>query len=79
MRQKHLQNTIRILRFFQGEMTQEKLAELTGVSHEVIVEIENGQRIPSLDLAFRIAHIFKVPINEVFSYDVSEDPFMKSD
>ncbi len=59
-------NTIRTLRFFAYEMTQAELAEKVGVSRQTIVSIEKGV-IPSLSLAFRIAKVFDVPLEEVFS------------
>ncbi len=65
-------NKIRTLRFFAGEMTQQQLAEKAGVSRQTIISIEAGKYSPSLDLAFRIAHAFGVPIGEVFSYEVKD-------
>lgn len=64
-------NNIRSLRFHQGEMTQQDLADLVGVSRQTIVAIEKGNYSPSLELAFRIAQAFSVPLEEVFSYDGS--------
>jgi len=64
-----LSNTIRKLRFDQGEMTQQQLAELVGVTRQTIVAIEKGNYSPSLELAFRIARVFKLPIEQVFSFD----------
>ena len=63
-----VQNNIRKLRFFNGEMTQEQLAEIVGVTRQTIIAIEGGKYAPSLDLAFRIARAFGVPLDEVFSY-----------
>ena len=59
-------NNIRTLRFFAGEMTQQELAERTGVSRQTIIAVEAGKYSPSLELAFRIAEAFGVPITEVF-------------
>ena len=64
-----IQNNIRRLRFNADEMTQKQLAEETGVSRQTIVAIEKGNYSPSLELAFRIARIFKTPLEEVFIYD----------
>ncbi len=64
-----LSNTIRKLRFDQGEMTQQQLAELVGVTRQTIVAIEKGNYSPSLELTFRIARVFKLPIEQVFSFD----------
>lgn len=62
-------NNIRRLRFFAGEMTQQELAERAGVSRQTIIAVEAGKYSPSLELAFRIAVVFGVPIGEVFGYE----------
>lgn len=59
-------NHIRKLRFFANEMTQQELAEKTGVSRQTIIAVEAGKYTPSLELAFRIAEVFSVEIGEVF-------------
>jgi len=59
-------NNIRTLRFFADEMTQMELAERTGSSRSTIIAVESGKYTPSLELAFRIASVFGVPIGEVF-------------
>jgi putative transcriptional regulator len=74
MRKAVINNNIRRLRFFANEMTQQELAEKTGVSRQTIVAIENGKYFPTLELAFRIANTFKVPLDEVFSFELSPDP-----
>jgi putative transcriptional regulator len=63
-----LSNQIRRLRFERAEMTQQALAEKVGVTRQTIISIESGKYAPSLPLAFRIARVFKRPIEEVFSY-----------
>lgn len=70
-------NNIRKLRFFADEMTQQELADKTGVTRQTIVAIENGKYFPSLELAFRMAYIFKVNLSEVFSYNAGDDPVLK--
>ena len=67
-----LKNKLRELRFFAGEMTQKELAEKAGVSRQTIIAIEGGDYNPSLELAFKIADVFNVPIGETFSYEVNE-------
>lgn len=62
-------NEIRKLRFLTNEMTQQQLADKVGVTRQTIVAIENKKYSPTLELAFRIAGVFNVPLNEVFSYD----------
>jgi putative transcriptional regulator len=68
-----ISNTIRVLRFHHGEMTQQQLAEKTGVTRQTIAAIEQGKYSPSLELAFRIARVFDTPLEDVFSYDSKED------
>jgi putative transcriptional regulator len=62
-------NSIRRLRFFADELTQLDLAEKVGCSRQTIIALEAGKYTPSLELAFRIAGVFGVPINEVFQCD----------
>ena len=64
-------NNIRKLRFQHDEMTQEQLAEKIGVTRQTIVAIEKEKYSPSLELAFRIARVFGLPLEEVFSFDES--------
>jgi putative transcriptional regulator len=61
-------NRIRSLRFASGEMTQAELAERIGVTRQTVIAIEQGRYSPSLEMAFQIAHVFKVPLDEVFQY-----------
>jgi putative transcriptional regulator len=65
-------NSIRALRFAHGEMTQADLAERIGVTRQTIIAIEQGRYSPSLEMAFQIAHVFKVPLDDVFQYPGSE-------
>ena len=64
-----IQNNIRTLRFMNGEITQQQLAEKVDVSRQTIVAIEKGKYSPTLELAFKIAQVFKVPLHEVFTYE----------
>ncbi len=68
MEKRQVRNNIRRLRFFQNEMTQEELAEKTGVTRQTINAIESAKYSPSLELAFKIALVFGVPLEEVFTY-----------
>jgi putative transcriptional regulator len=61
-------NSIRALRFANGEMTQAELAERVGVTRQTVIAIEQGRYSPSLEMAFLIARVFKVPLDEVFHY-----------
>lgn len=67
-----IRNNIRKLRFNHDEMTQQQLAEKAGVTRQTIVAIEKGHYTPSLDLAFRIARVFSVPLEEVFFMEDSD-------
>jgi putative transcriptional regulator len=60
------------------EMTQQQLAEKTGVTRQTIVAIEQGKYSPSLELAFRIARVFNSPLEEVFSYVAEDDADLKN-
>lgn len=62
-------NRIRDLRFHAGEMTQQQLADRVGVSRQTMVAIERAKYSPTLELAFRIARVFGVPVESVFSFD----------
>ncbi|MCH7477373.1 MAG: helix-turn-helix transcriptional regulator [SAR324 cluster bacterium] len=61
-------NAIRSLRFAHGEMTQAELADRVGVTRQTIIAIEQGKYSPSLEMAFRIARVFGVPLDDVFEY-----------
>jgi putative transcriptional regulator len=72
-RQTRVTNTIRALRFAQGEMTQAQLAERIGVTRQTVIAIEQGRYSPSLEMAFQIARVFAVPLDDVFQYPESDD------
>jgi putative transcriptional regulator len=63
-----LSNRIRALRFEHGEMSQGELGRHIGVTRQTIAAIEAGKYAPSLEAAFRIAHVFGVPLGEVFQW-----------
>lgn len=69
MTETRLKNQIRRLRFEHGEMTQKGLAQLAGCTRQTINAIEASKYGPSLELAFRIARVFGVEIEEVFQYE----------
>jgi putative transcriptional regulator len=64
-----ISNMIRRLRFEHGEMTQQELGELIGVTRQTVNAIELGKYSPSLEVAFRIAAVFGVTIDDVFRYE----------
>jgi putative transcriptional regulator len=61
-------NTIRQLRFQHGEMTQQELGKRVGVTRQTLNAIETGKYSPSLEVAFRIAQVFGVRVEEVFQW-----------
>jgi putative transcriptional regulator len=61
-------NQIRALRFAHGEMTQAELAEQIGVTRQTVIAIEQEKYSPSLEMAFQIARVFGVPLDDVFQY-----------
>ncbi|MFD2627554.1 helix-turn-helix transcriptional regulator [Oceanobacillus kapialis] len=65
---KILTNRIRVLRA-EKEMTQKELAEKIGVSRQTIISTEKGNYTPSLILAFDVASVFNVRVDEVFQYE----------
>jgi putative transcriptional regulator len=73
MTKSQIRNTIRKLRFHHSEMTQQQLAEKVGVTRQTIIAIEGDKYSPSLEIAFRISRVFRVPLEEVFQYE-SADP-----
>ena len=63
-----IRNNIRELRGTRS-MTQQELADLIYVTRQTVVAIEGDKYSPSLEVAFRIAHVFAVPLEQVFQYD----------
>ena len=60
-------------------MTQADLADRIGVTRQTIIAIEQGRYSPSLEMAFRIARVFGVPLDDVFQYpDAPEEDDMKA-
>ncbi|MHA1732655.1 MAG: helix-turn-helix transcriptional regulator [Promethearchaeota archaeon] len=62
------------LREFRKErrLTQEEFGRLVGVSRETISSLERGKYNPSLPLAFKIARVLNVSIEEIFSLEDDE-------
>jgi putative transcriptional regulator len=67
-----MKNRIKVLRA-ERDMTQEQLAELVGVTRNTIISIEKDKYCPSLKLGYRIARIFGVGIDDVFTYEEDKD------
>ena len=68
MKPTQVTNSIRTLRFTHGEMTQADLAQRIGVTRQTVIAIEQGRYSPSLEMAFQIARVFDVPLDDVFQY-----------
>ena len=68
MAQTPFTNDIRTPRFLAGEMTQGDLGDKVGVTRQTIAAIEQGKYSPSLEVAFRIAHVFGKPLEAVFQW-----------
>jgi putative transcriptional regulator len=64
-----IENRIRRLRFDHDEMTQEELADKAGCTRQTVIALEQNKYVPSIELAFRIARAFDVPLEEVFQYE----------
>jgi len=67
-----LKNRIRRLRFEHDETTQQELANCVKVTRQTIIALEANKYSPSLALAFRIAKVFGVPVEEVFQYNTPD-------
>ncbi|PZW00275.1 putative transcriptional regulator [Micromonospora phaseoli] len=74
MKPTRVTNNIRALRFARDEMTQAELAERIGVTRQTVIAIEQGRYSPSLEMAFRIAHVFGVRLDDVFQYPEEAAP-----
>lgn len=68
-----IRNQIRRLRFENGEMTQRELARRSGCTRQTIHAIEAAKYGPSLELGFKVAEVFGVPLDEVFQYEVESE------
>lgn len=68
MKKTAITNNIRRLRFDADEMTQAALAEKTGVTRQTLMSIEAAKYSPSLELSFKIAQVFDVPLEDVFQF-----------
>lgn len=62
-------NCLRKMRFEHGEMTQEALAKRVGVTRQTIIALEADRYVPSLLLAARLARVFQVPIEDLFTLE----------
>ena len=61
-----MKNKLKVYRAMH-DLTQEQLANKIGVSRQTVIAIESDKYLPSLGLAFKIAKLFKVKIEDIFS------------
>ncbi|MBI4080018.1 helix-turn-helix transcriptional regulator [Candidatus Kaiserbacteria bacterium] len=64
----HVANKVQSARTAAG-ITQEELAERVGVSRQTIIAIEKGNYTPSVLLALKVAKIFKIPVEKLFTIE----------
>jgi len=50
----------------KAKISQEKLAEMTGVTRQTIISIEGGKYVPSLELALKLSKVFKCKVEDLF-------------
>ena len=62
----YISNSVYIFRTTKG-LTQEELAERVGITRQTVISIEKGNYTPSVLLAMKIASVFKVPVEDIFS------------
>lgn len=72
MAKARIRNKIRKLRFDHEEMTQQQLADRIEVTRQTVIAIEGEKYSPSLEVAFRIARVFEVSLEEVFQYEIGD-------
>jgi len=68
MAKAEIKNNLRRLRFEHDEMTQEELADRAKCTRQTILALEQGKYVPSLALAFQIARVFDLKVEDVFEY-----------
>jgi len=69
---KQIENNVRELRYQNDRMTQQDLADITGVSRQTIIAIESYRYTPSLILALKIAKAFDRSVEYIFKYPEPE-------
>ena len=64
-----IHNDVRRLRFENGEMTQQELAERIGCTRQTVIMLEQGRYVPSLALALKIAQAFGSTVDDIFKLE----------
>ncbi len=67
-----MKNKLRVFRA-ERDWTQEDLAQKLGISRQAVIAIEKEKYNPSLNLAFKIARLFRKPIEDIFQEDISQE------
>jgi putative transcriptional regulator len=67
-----MKNKLKVYRAMHN-LTQEQLAEKIGVTRQTIIAIEANKYLPSLRLAFKMAELFDVTIEDIFSCEGDKD------
>ena len=67
-----MNNKVKVYRAIH-DLTQEELAQKLGITRQTILSIEKEKYDPSLELAFKIANLFKVKIEDIFSYQANKN------
>jgi putative transcriptional regulator len=72
-----MKNKLKVYRAMY-DLTQETLAQKLGITRQTVLSIEKEKYDPSLELAFKIADLFKVKIEDIFSYRSNENNSQRS-
>jgi len=67
-----LMNNIKVMRFNNGQITQDELARQVNVTRQTIHAVENGKFNPSVKLALSLAGFFNCRVEDIF-YLIKED------
>ena len=67
-----MKNKLKVYRTMY-DLTQETLSQKLHVTRQTVISIEKGQYNPSLQLAFKIANLFRVKIEDVFTYEDNKE------
>jgi putative transcriptional regulator len=68
-----LSNNLKALRKLNGELSQQQLAEMVGCSRQTIISIESGCKNPSVELALKLSHALKTPLDQIFSLEEGQE------
>jgi putative transcriptional regulator len=68
-----MKNKLKVYRAMH-DLTQDALAQKLGITRQTVLSIEKEKYDPSLELAFKIANLFNVTIEDIFSYRTNDNP-----